>query len=171
MHSETATATADWASMDGGAFRLAALAVPADEDYLALARQTTMHVAGMLGLTIARLSDLRLAVNEACALLLGPPASASAPVATSGSGPASAPAPASGSTAAVALELCFERRPGQLLVTVRGPAPVSRPDPGEMGWLMLQALVGEVRWETSGGTATVTLVEPVPVVLTSAVSS
>jgi serine/threonine-protein kinase RsbW len=116
-------------------FRMANLAVPADEDYLALARLTTMQVGGLLGLPAGRLTDLRLAVNEACALLLGGPADA-------------------------VLELCFEHRPGELRITVRGPAPAVPPDPAGIGWMMLRALVGCVCMETAAGTATLTLTQP-----------
>lgn len=115
--------------------RMAHLLVPADEDYLALARLTTMQVAGLLGLPTGRLTDLRLAVNEACALLL--------------SGPVGA-----------VLELCFERRSGELRITVRGPAPTVPPDPAGIGWMMLRALVGGVCMESAAGTATLTLTQP-----------
>lgn len=124
----------------GGTFRMADLAVPANEDYLALARLATTQVAGLLGLPAERLTDLRLAVNEACVLLLGGPAGG-------------------------VLQLRFEHRrfdhrPGELRVTVRGPAPDVPPDPGGLGWMMLRALVGGVCMETSAGTASLTLTEP-----------
>lgn len=118
-----------------GPLRMAYLLVPAEHDYLALARLTTMQVAALLGQPAGRLTDLRLAVNEACALLL--------------SGPADA-----------VLELCFEHRPGELRITVRGPAPAVPPDPAGIGWTMLRALVGGVCLETAAGTATLTLTQP-----------
>lgn len=119
---------------------MAALTFPADKDYLALARTSVMHVAGLLGLPIGRVTDLRIAVDEACAVFLTPP-----PIVPS------------------ALELSFERHAGYLSVTVRGPAPATWP-PGddELGWRMLQALVGEVRAETKDGVGTLTLIEPLP---------
>ena len=129
--------------LDGQPFRMAALTMPADKDYLALARLATMHVAGLLGLPIGHLTDLRLAVNEACALLLNAPAG-------------------HGGTGVGALELSFERCPGHLCVTVRGPAPASRPDTEDIGWLVLRALVNEVSMEISGATATLTLIETLP---------
>jgi serine/threonine-protein kinase RsbW len=121
--------------------------MPADRDYLALARLAAMHVAGMLDLPIGRVGDLRLAVHEACALLLSAPPKVP-------DGP--------NATAENALELSFDRCPGELRVDVRGPAPAHRPDPEDIGWLVLQALVDEVRLETADVTATVTLIASLP---------
>jgi serine/threonine-protein kinase RsbW len=139
--------------LDGLPFRMAALVMPADKDYLALARLAAMHVAGMLDLPIGRVGDLRLAVHEACALLLSTPAKAP---------------DRRNATAENALELSFDRCPGELRVNVRGPAPAHRPDPEDIGWLVLQALVDEVRLETTHvtatatATATVTLIASLP---------
>src|SRR5438309_4996982 len=44
--------------------------VPADPDYLAVIRSASAHVATKLGCTLSEVSDLRLAVDEACGLLL-----------------------------------------------------------------------------------------------------
>jgi anti-sigma regulatory factor (Ser/Thr protein kinase) len=140
--------TAARATPDGRPFRMAALAVPADKDYLALARLTAMHVAGMLGLAVGRLTDLRLAVNEACALLLRSSTAETHGRATAAEGDQ--------------LELRFERCPGELRVLVSGPAPHGDSDPDEIGWLLLRALVGDVRMDRRDGTATVTLTEPLP---------
>lgn len=118
---------------------MASLAVPADADYLAIARVTAMHVGALLGLTVGRIADFRLAVDEACSLLLR------------------AAAPGAG-----ALELSFEQCLDELRVTVRGPAPGGGPGPDDVGWLMMRALVGDARMETDDGTATVTLIEPLP---------
>jgi len=128
---------------DGQPFRMAALTMPADKDYLALARLATMHVAGLLGLPVGRVGDLRLAVNEACALLLNAP-----------SGP--------GAAGRGALELSFERCPDHLRVTVRGPAPTAPQDPEDIGWLVLRALVDEVSMEIAGVTASLTLIDSLP---------
>ncbi|HEX4792005.1 MAG TPA: ATP-binding protein [Actinospica sp.] len=145
--------SADHVPLDGGPFRLAALAVPADKDYLALARLTAMHVAAMLGLTVGRLTDLRLAVNEACVLLLHADLAATHDRAASVTGAADE----------TMIELRFERHPGELRVLVTGPAPQRGSDPDEVGWLLLRALVGDVRMDMQGETATVTLTEPLPV--------
>ena len=131
-------------------FRMAALAVPADKDYLALIRTAAMHVAILLPLTVDRIADLRLAVDEACTALLAGP-----------HGAAAAAAPADG--AGELLELSFERYPDRVEITVRGPARGGLPGRDEIGWAMLEALVGEVRVAFEGGaSAELTLVVPLP---------
>ncbi|MPZ63378.1 MAG: anti-sigma factor [Propionibacteriales bacterium] len=47
-----------------------ALTVPADSSYVALLRATTAGVAARLDFTLDDIDDLRLAVDEACGLLL-----------------------------------------------------------------------------------------------------
>lgn len=44
--------------------------VPADVDYLAVIRSASAHIATRLGCTLRGVADLRLAVDEACSLLL-----------------------------------------------------------------------------------------------------
>jgi serine/threonine-protein kinase RsbW len=146
-----AAMSADRASQDGQRFRMAAVVMPADKDYLALARLATMHVAGLLGLSVGRVIDLRLAVNEACVLLLGAPVRV-----------LDEHRNGHGAGAKSELELNFDRGPGQLRITVRGPAPSCRPDPEDIGWLVLRALVDEVHLDTAGATATVTLTDSLP---------
>ncbi|MBR7835658.1 hypothetical protein KDL01_20450 [Actinospica durhamensis] len=125
---------------------LAELTLCADADSLGLARLATLHVAGLLGVPVGRLAELRLAVNEACALLFHAPASAVA----------------EGVGAAAFLHLRFERQRGRLCITVRGSAPYRSPHPEEIGWILLRALVDEVRMDTAGGITTLTLCEPLP---------
>jgi serine/threonine-protein kinase RsbW len=144
MHSATSVGRP---VLDGKPFRMTALAMPADKDYLTLARLATIHVAGLLGLPIGQVTDLRLAVNEACALLLSTPAEVLAGQDASDEG---------------ALELSFDRCPGLLRVNVRGPAPAHWPEPEDIGWIVLQALVDDVRVETVDKTATVTLFASLP---------
>jgi serine/threonine-protein kinase RsbW len=122
--------------------RLAVLSFVADRDHLALARMTAMHVAGLAGLPIGRVTDIRLAVDEACSLFLG------------GSGPA----PGS------MLTLRFERLAEFLRITVSGPAPERGPDPEDLGWLMLCALIVRPRWEARDGIGTLTMHEPLSLV-------
>lgn len=125
---------------------LAELTIPAEADSLGLARLAAMHVAGVLGVPVSRLAELRLAVNEACALLFhGPPAAAAERVA-----------------APSAVSLRFERDASHLCISARGIAPYRGPAPGEIGWVLLQALVEDVRMETVGGIMTLTLREPLP---------
>src|SRR5579863_1282999 len=88
--------------VEGPPRRLAVLSFAADKDHLALARMTAMHVAGLAGLPIGRVTDIRLAVDEACSLFL------------SGS---------RGAEAGAMLSVRFDRLPGQLRISVSGPAP------------------------------------------------
>jgi serine/threonine-protein kinase RsbW len=55
---------------DGDAVRLS---LPADVRYLRLARLTAAGLAGDLGFDVREIEDLRIAVDEACAVLLDAP--------------------------------------------------------------------------------------------------
>lgn len=123
-----------------GARRMAALRFPADKDYLALARTTAMHVAGLLDLPLSRVTDLRLAVDEACTAFL-----------TAGL-----------ATPADTLALRYDRLPDALCISVRGPVPEHWPAVDEIGWTMLRALVAEVRAEVDAGVGTLTLLTELP---------
>lgn len=163
--------------------RLASIGFAAEKEYLALARMTAMHVAGLLGLPISRVTDLRLAVDEACALFLSAVGEGTAD-ATAGEGataragdgatvaqhPQGVPGPddavdeaaydAEGAHGQLALR--FDREGEVLRIRVSGPAPSRCPDEDDMGWTLLCALVGEPRWETREGIGTLTLTEPIP---------
>lgn len=135
---------------DAGAERLATVSFAADKDFLALARMMAMHVAGLVGLPIGRVTDLRLAVDEACSLFLVPPVGPHAPLLPAPHGPA-------------LLTLRFDRLAGGYLrISVTGPVPPRRPDEDDLGWTMLCALVGSPRWEVRDGLGTLTLTEPIP---------
>jgi anti-sigma regulatory factor (Ser/Thr protein kinase) len=129
----------------GSFSRMATVVMPADKDYLALARTSAMQIAALLDLPLSRVTDLRLAVDEACSSFLVGPA---------GDGE---PAPGADS-----LELRYDRFPAQLHVTVRGTASSRWPTRDELGWEMLRALVGEVRAEVVDGVGVLTLIEPLP---------
>jgi serine/threonine-protein kinase RsbW len=97
--------------------------VPADVAYIATLRLMAASLAARCDLTIDDIEDLRLAVDEACALLL--------PHATTG-------AP---------LEATFVLRPGALSVTASvasadGAQPT--PDRGGFAWSVLSALASDV---------------------------
>jgi len=126
-----------------GTESLAVLTIPADKHYVAMARMTALHVAGIVGLPIGRATDLRLAVDEACGLFLH-------------HGRASFAGPAS-------LTLTFTRHADALRVSISGPAPSRHLlDDDDLGWTLLCALGGEPRWELRDGTGTLTLTEPLP---------
>jgi hypothetical protein len=125
--------------------RMATVIMPADKDYLALARTSTMQIAALLDLSMSRVTDLRLAVDEACTSFLV------------GRGEAGEPSGEAGN-----LELYYDRFPERLHVTVCGTAAAGWPTRDELGWEMLRALVGEVRAEIVAGTGVLTLIEPLP---------
>jgi hypothetical protein len=129
---------------------MAELIVVADKDYLSLVRTSAMQVAALLDLPLPRVSDLRLAVDEACTSFLVP-----AP------GREIEPAEETGAT----LQVCYDRYPDRLEVTVLGPAPPLWPGQDELGWEMLRAIIGDVRAEVIDGVGILTLVEPLPAVL------
>ena len=131
-----------------GSTRLASIEFAADEDFLALARMATVHVAGLLGLPIGRVTDLRLAVNEGCALFAG--------TAADGAWLRRRPPER--------LAVCFDRYADQLEITISGPAPDRPPGEDDLGWIMLCALVGETRWRVVAGVGVLTLIEAIPAV-------
>lgn len=118
--------------------RLAVLTFAADKDHLALARMTAMHVAGLAGLPIGRVTDIRLAVDEACSLFLTDPAIRSGAM----------------------LTVRFDRLPEHLRISVSGPEPARRPDAEDLGWLMLCALVDGLSWQVRDGIGVLTMNEP-----------
>jgi serine/threonine-protein kinase RsbW len=117
------------------------LAIPAEREQVVLVRSVAGHIGARLGLSVAQLTDLRLAVDEACGLFLLSPR-----------------------FDADVLECRFEQEPGTLRVTVSAAVPASLvPDLDDIGWLMLDALVDELSWRVADGTGTVALVTRVAV--------
>lgn len=127
--------------------RMVTLSMIADMDYLALARTSAMHVGALLSFPLARVSDLRLAVDEACVCFLD---------SVSRREPDSfgmSPAPES-------MELSYDRYPTELHVTVRAAVGADWPTVDELGWAMLRALVGDVRVQVEDGVGALTLMLP-----------
>ncbi|MBS2965070.1 ATP-binding protein [Actinocrinis puniceicyclus] len=119
--------------------RTVVLSIPADREQVVLVRSVAGHIAARLGLSVAELTDLRLAVDEACGLFLLSPGFGSA---------------------GELLECRFEELPGALSVTVSAPAPAAaQPDVEDIGWIMLSALVDELTWKGESGVARLTLVK------------
>jgi serine/threonine-protein kinase RsbW len=133
---------------EGEPFRMVTLTLQADQNYLALARTSAMHVASLLLLPLPRVDDLRLAVDEACTSFLQPAQAADAD--------AAALAPAG------TIELRYDRYATCLHVTVSARAPQGWPERDELGWAMLGTLVGEVRARLRDGVGVLTLIEPLP---------
>ena len=98
-----------WDTSGGEPVRMVALTMLAGEAYLALARTSAMHVGALLFFPLPRVNDLRLAVDEACSSFLR--AAQESDVDVAAAGPAGT------------MELCYDRYPDRLQVTVRARAP------------------------------------------------
>jgi serine/threonine-protein kinase RsbW len=117
------------------------LRVPADPAYLAVLRTATAGLAARLDLTLDEIEDLRIAVDEACALVLGPqPLDGSNDPASTHAPEDATPTAASGAT----LLATFDLDAAGLSVEVSGPA---RRLPGQesFAWAVLEALVGSLQ--------------------------
>jgi serine/threonine-protein kinase RsbW len=117
--------------------------VPADADYLAIIRSASAHVATKLGCTLSEVSDLRLAVDEACGLLLRH---------TVRDGPAGR---GDGD-----LECRFVLDGAVLRVVLsRQARGVAEPQNDEFGWTILSALVDDIVWRVEGPAVVVEIVK------------
>ena len=103
--------------------RRARLRLPADSAYVSVLRTTTAGLAARLDFTIDDIEDLRIAVGEACAMVL--------PEADAGSD----------------LTCRFFMAPGRLTVTVTVPGAATRrtPDHDSFAWQVLTTLTTERR--------------------------
>ncbi|HEV2634206.1 MAG TPA: ATP-binding protein [Actinocrinis sp.] len=122
---------------DGPAAGTVVLGIPADRDQVTLVRSVAGHIGARLGLSVAQLTDLRLAVDEACGLFLLAPGFPKAEG---------------------VLECRFEQLPEALRITVSALVPDDlAPDLDDIGWIMLDALVDQLSWTSADGVATVSL--------------
>jgi serine/threonine-protein kinase RsbW len=96
------------------------LRVPADPAYLVVVRTATAGLAARLNLSIDEIEDLRIAVDEACSLLL---AGRAHPGRT--------------------LNASFTVGEGTLAVVIAGPAE-ALPETASFSWSVLRALAGDV---------------------------
>jgi serine/threonine-protein kinase RsbW len=118
------------------------LEIPADRLYVVLARSAAVHIGAVLRLGVTDVTDLRLAVDEACSMFLLHPAFPESPAAETG------------------LSCRFEAYEDELRVTVRAPVPPDfAPDTETIGWIMLGALVDDLSWKHADGYGTVGLVK------------
>ena len=101
------------------------LAVPANPEYVGLIRSAAAHIAAHADLTIDAIDDLRLAVDEAFAVLI-------------------AHKPDAG-----AVTIRFTIHSEQLDIELTGPLGSPPPDKTSFAWTVLSALVHEVSATTS----------------------
>jgi serine/threonine-protein kinase RsbW len=113
------------------------LRLPADGAYLSVLRTATAGLAARLDFTLDEIEDLRIAVDEACALLL--------PDAVPGA----------------AMTCLFSLSDRSLAVTVRVPSQTGRvPKRNTFAWTVLTALAGDVETDVAAdGTVSVTLLK------------
>ncbi|MGH8775990.1 MAG: anti-sigma regulatory factor [Jiangellaceae bacterium] len=110
------------------------LRVPASSAYLAVLRTAAAGLAARLDFTLDDIEDLRIAVDEACALLL--------PLAATDA----------------RLTCRFDLEPGRLQVAVSVPSTTLEPPRSDtFAWTVLTALAGDVDATIDGGRVTLTL--------------
>ena len=110
------------------------LRLPADGAYVSVLRTTTAGLAARLDFTIDDIEDLRIAVGEACAMVL--------PEADPGSD----------------LVCCFHLAAGALTVSVTvEAASAPAPDRDSFAWQVLTTLAPDASVESAGGQMTVTM--------------
>jgi serine/threonine-protein kinase RsbW len=115
------------------------LVVPADGGYLAVLRTATAGLAARLSFTLDEIEDLRIAVDEACAMLLTLAGRPTRPGAE--------------------LTCRFQVTEESLSIEVEVPVQEDAVLPGgqSFSWQVLTALAGEVTAESSGGRAAIRL--------------
>jgi serine/threonine-protein kinase RsbW len=102
--------------------------------FVAVLRSVTAGLAARCDLTLDEIEDLRIAVDEACALLI--------PVAEPGA----------------VLTTTFSLEPGELVITLQVPVrPGAQLSRAGFGWTVLEALVSGVRTDEGSETTTITL--------------
>jgi serine/threonine-protein kinase RsbW len=112
--------------------RVVTMQVPADRDFVSTLRLTAASLAAHCDLTVDDIEDLRLAVDEAVALLL--------PIAPAES----------------TLQARFELAPNCLVVATSVPsADGAGPDRGGLAWAVLSALASGVEVSNSQGVVTI----------------
>ncbi len=105
------------------------LSVPADPAYLAVLRTATAGLAARADMTIDEIEDLRIAVDEACALVLG-----------DGAVLDSSPTPPPVLEPPLTIDAVFELGHQGMVVRVSGPSS-ELPERSSFAWSVLEALV------------------------------
>jgi serine/threonine-protein kinase RsbW len=110
------------------------LRVPASGAYVSVLRTAAAGMAARLDFTVDDIEDLRIAVDEACAVLI--------PLAETDA----------------RLTASFDLEPGRLQVTVSVPSDATEPPSrNTFAWTVLTALAGEVDARVDDGQVTLTL--------------
>jgi len=119
------------------------LVVPADNTYLAVLRTATAGLAARLTMTLDQIEDLRIAVDEACAILV--------PLATASRTDAAGPE----------VRCRFTVMPEALRIDVSVGTQYGHKLPGaqSFSWQVLTALAGEVAADARDGRATISLIK------------
>lgn len=113
------------------------LTLPSTSAYLSVLRTATAGLAARLDFTLDEIEDLRIAVDEACAMLLAGPVLGGE------------------------LRCSFELTDHQINVSITMPTRGERLPPREtFAWTVLSALAGQVDARANGdGTVTITLIK------------
>lgn len=128
ISSTAASASAGRATTQEVSRRQVDLALPAEASYLALLRTTGAALGARMDFTLDEIEDLRIAVDEAGALLL------------------------THADPDRQLSCSFVLGDDIMGVTVRvAAAPDAEPDTTSFAWTVLQALAGPVQWSNSDG--------------------
>jgi serine/threonine-protein kinase RsbW len=113
--------------LDAGADRVT-VRMPADGAYLSVLRTATAGLAARLDFTLDDIEDMRIAVDEACAMLLSQAIPGSS------------------------LECSFALSPDDMTITVSVPSLNPRPPSGDtFAWTVLSALAGTVEAQVGPG--------------------
>jgi serine/threonine-protein kinase RsbW len=134
---EAATSPATTTMTDGVERDVVAVRLPATAAYLAVLRTTTASLAARLDFTLDEIEDLRIAVDEACCLLLA------------------------GVTPDAELSSIFEMSDDSINITVSAPSRTGHgPARESFAWTVLSALAGQVdTWTEPDGRQTIALVK------------
>ncbi|MFC5382513.1 anti-sigma regulatory factor [Aquipuribacter nitratireducens] len=127
------------------------LDLPADAAYLGVVRTACAGLGARLDLTLDEIEDLRIAVDEACTLVLRPGGRDDLADTTD-----AAPGPATGVRVTSRLRASFSVRDDTLAVRVVGPNP-HLPDETSYAWAVLEALAGDVASGTGVGESWISL--------------
>jgi len=133
------------------------LTVPAHKDYVVIIRSAVAQLAACSGYPPRQVTDLRLAVNEACGLLVaGRPGGRPAVGGIGSLGVIECRAEVRGELRG---DVRGEGRGEVLRVTVSAPAAggFDVPDTDGLGWSLMTALVDALAWAQDGITARVSL--------------